>query len=192
MILLGKPESADVLRKSNALYPADFPTVGTTQARFHLHAWVEGIRASGEDHRGEIGYDDFPIFTDRRDRDRFMKWWSAYREWFVMVDPFTAYLPSPGTSPLRNAAFIAEPLPTDGGKREADTLPGLLGLPGNHFRSSNTAEVQFLESVVRVWSWIAVQCKRPVYRIQGGWLFSNSADAVRYKVFTNAPFKEAA
>jgi hypothetical protein len=172
-----RPAPAD-LAVPDVTYPLDFD-VGSSQIRFHLLTWrysqghgtpacwrsIEMTTQASSDNLLQGGRLSFHA---RRDRLAFLRWWQRYsRRFYAGVEPCGVFLPAlrPGRV---NGSFVAHPTGLDSVCTGFDHATGLM-------------------QTLPAWAWIVRECRRPVFRLTGGWLFASAVEAAKFVLF--APTK---
>jgi hypothetical protein len=111
-------------------------------------------------------------FLNRADRTEFKRWWTTYtNRFFGGITPFHDFLPyiKPGKV---NGVFIEH-------KTMLDHLPYDYAI--NPTIVSNLC--RGLIEALPAWAWISAHCRKPVYRVSGGWLFTSGAEAAKFVMF---------
>lgn len=149
--------------------------LGSSQMRFHLLTWrhsafadaaswwrtVEVTVPAATDYSSQAGR---LAFYSKRDRRAFQLWWQSYRDrLFAGQPPQTGFLPSLRAGRI-NGSFVAQPATLDNGDPQWPNIGTLL-------------------EVLPAWAWIAGECRRPVFRINGGWLFASATEAAKFVLF---------
>ncbi|CAM6054524.1 unnamed protein product [Sphagnum tenellum] len=172
----------------DAVYPLDID-IDNAFMRFHLLVW----RESGDErktnfwslidisnHVSEIingtGMNqpvagNRLIFLSRKARREFISWWTTYTtRFFGGIAPVDIFLPKIRPGPV-SGSFVEHQTPLD-------------HLPYYNNNPTLVSDlIRGLNETLPSWAWISTNCRKPVYRIAGGWLFSSSAEAAKYVLF---------
>jgi len=166
----------------DAIYPVDLD-LGLPAIRYHLMIYRHSdpdrsknfwnlvrISQSPSNLEGKIS------FVSRAYRQEFLRWWKKYvNRFFSGVQPVDVYLPKLKTGAIAGI-FI-----------EHQTM--LDHVPYNQVANVyNSNMIRGLMETIPAWSWIAGNCRHPVCRTQGGWIFSNGAEGAKFLLF-DAPQK---
>lgn len=171
--------SAAALCSLPRLYPASV-AMRSVQMQFHMHLWA-AICEFRETNHGRMFIGDVALFSDARDRLAFERFWKRYSAWFEPGSWEHAFIPAikRGVLGSSSSAFVADAWSID------DRLTNWNGdfsqdAVINAGRIGNNA----WNVILPVWMWFPMRCSSPVYRIGGGFLFSNAKDAAKWRLFS--------
>jgi hypothetical protein len=164
----------------DALYPFDLD-MSSVHVIFHLLTWKYSEHP--EDNIWNIidcFYDDRTIsicgklmFKSKLERHNFANWWRSYTAKFFNNNSATEhFLPHLQEGKIQGTFIKNENVNID----------------SNYQTSYNSHSVNGYSSglfdILPAWSWIARNCRKPVFRYFGGWVFSGENDAVNFKLFS--------
>ena len=122
----------------------------------------------------ETSFHEQISFLSRRYRNEFKKWWNDYTKiFFNGVEPKNIYLPSikPG---YINGTFI----------EHKSVLDNLSSFDTDAYTSVSSNFLSFgLTETLYAWAWIVYNCKKPVYKVTGGWIFKSTTEASNFILF---------
>lgn len=163
------------------LYPLPFSLPLRPAVLWHFRVWD-----AGREDRSEIPFYDLvyfplgtvvaePLFRSRTTRARFLSWWNRYSTWFP-AGPGSTHLPSLSTGRCGDAAYVEHTC------HAADSVYARLVAPRSDLPSTNDESdlALAMTRLLPTWSWIAGNCRRPVRRVFGGYVFSRAADAAKF------------
>lgn len=177
-------EIAARMRRAKVAYPADVDT-STLQGRFHLAVYHEVTKLWGENPTGnhDVFVGSFPIFFSAQARRAFLRWWTRYERAFDggNAPPPGCFFPGvpQGVIGNRPAAFLSAP------HTKVDlNIAYVTGIDKRGDHEIDSATWKTFSNIRDQWAWFAAHCRSPVWRVYGGWLFSDASDLARYHLHT--------
>jgi hypothetical protein len=172
-----QPNNLKVPQGENFADSRDIFTVGLCldgepYIHFHYLVWIENYGEEYKDYGAVLRSDDgiYIAFGSSHSRDHFEKWFDNYQQTFFKerVISETAF-PKMITSAITGTLILDK---TPDPKEDSGTL--YKRLPDN----IPTCRSDTFEA----WAWIVENCHDPVVRINDGWLFTGSNDAVLFRM----------
>lgn len=138
---------------------------------FHYLIWQNLFGETFDDYGAVLkpGIGMFIAFGSKASRDQFENWFEDYqRTLFSKHKISETYLPDPVSGEL-NGMHVSD----------FERPP----YEGYEFAT-------ICKSDFRDWTWIAENCYHPVYRLPKGWLFTNTTEAIHFKMRPSAEIKD--